>query len=41
MEVMAAFEHATIAIAEMNSLRPDVVLVNSTLPDMPGFEVYD
>lgn len=38
MEVMAAFEHAAIAIAEMNSLRPDVVLVNSTLPDMPGFE---
>ena len=37
MEVVAEFEHAATAIAEINDLRPDVVLVSSTLADMPGF----
>ena len=39
MQVLAEFEQAAGAIAEMNDLGPDVVLVSSALPDMPGFEV--
>ena len=38
MQVVADFDHAAIAIAEVNHLRPDVVLVSSTLPDISGFE---
>ena len=38
MEVVAEFENAASAIAEMNSLGPAVVLVSSTLPNMSGFE---
>ena len=38
MQVVADLDHAAIAIAEVNHLRPDVVLVSSTLPDISGFE---
>ena len=38
MRVLAEFEQAAGAIAELNELGPDVVLVSSILPDMPGFE---
>ena len=38
LQVLAEFDHGAFAIAEMNDLRPDVVLLSSTLPDMSGFE---
>ena len=38
LEVVAEFEHAASAIAEMNDLGPAVVLVSSTLPDLSGYE---
>ena len=38
LRVLADFEHAAGAVAEMNELAPDVVLVSSVLPDIPGFE---
>ena len=38
LEVVAEFENAASAIAEMNDLGPTVVLVSSILPDVSGFE---
>ena len=38
IQVLAEFDHGAFAIAEMNELRTDVVLVSSTLPAMSGFE---
>ena len=38
MQVLAEFEQAASALAELNDLAPGVVLVSSVLPDMPGFE---
>ena len=38
IRVLAEFELGASAIAEINDLQPAVVLVSSTLPDLPGFE---
>ena len=38
LQVVAEFEHAASAIAEINDLQPAVVLVSSTLPDVSGYE---